>query len=85
MIGEGAHTTIHECLELKTRKTFAVKIWKNAEEDIIKDIKHSFLLLKQLDHPYLLKVEDLYIEKNTSKCFLVSEICNYHDLRYYLK
>lgn len=51
----------------------------------IKGIKESFLILKQLDHPNILKTYNLYIEEFQEKCYLVSELCDYPDLRSYLQ
>lgn len=71
-LGEGAHTTVYQYLEKNSDEIFAVKIWKNPADDIVKDIKDSFLLLKQLDHPYLLKARELYIQQSSSKCYMVT-------------
>ena len=84
-LGEGANTTIYECVEKKTGKKVAVKIWKNRDEDIVRDIKQSFLLLKQLNHPYLLKAHELYIDSANSRCYMVSDVCQFHDLRHFLE
>jgi serine/threonine protein kinase len=55
------------------------------DDEKIKGIKESFLILKQLDHPNILKTYYLYIEQFQEKCYLVSEFCDYPDLRTYLQ
>ena len=76
---------MYECVEKKSGRRLAVKIWKGCSEDIVRDIKHSFLLLRQLSHPYLLKAEELFVEADLSKCYMVSEVCQYRDLRVFLE
>lgn len=41
--------------------------------------------MKQLDHPFILKAKNLFIEEETMRCYFTSEICKYEELRQFIE
>lgn len=61
-----------------------MKVFKNCDCERIREIRESYLIMRQLDHPFIAKAENLYINEGHSKCYLVMEACNYKNLRLYI-
>lgn len=60
-IDQGAESVVYEAIERKTNKKFAVKVFKKKDQDFINRIKTQFRILKNLDHPNIVKAYNLFV------------------------
>ncbi len=72
-IDEGAQSVVYEAVEKKTNKKFAVKVIKKKDLDIIRSLKTQFRILKNLDHPNIIKAHNLFIDEKMGLSHLVLE------------
>ena len=47
-------------------------------------IRESYQILKELDHEYILEGKYLYIDEKRMTSYMVSELCDYPDLRNFM-
>lgn len=79
-IGRGAYGEVRKCLHKETKALRAVKIIN--KKYLPEDQKAKFLseidILKQLDHPNILKLYEFF--KDSKRYFLVTELCTGGEL-----
>ncbi|CAG9335081.1 unnamed protein product [Blepharisma stoltei] len=81
-LGHGAFSTVYQCIERKTGKVRAVKVV--SKQALGKDhMTHTFKLkeiqvLKQLDHPNILKVFQIFEDKKSF--YVIMEFCSGGEL-----
>lgn len=59
ILGDGHFATVRRCIERSTRKEFAIKSIKIANQNAA-DIKREVSLLRTLDHPSIMKLVDVF-------------------------
>jgi serine/threonine protein kinase len=60
-IDEGAESVVYEGREKKSDKKYAVKVFKKKDQDFINRIKTQFRILKNLNHPNIIKAYNLFV------------------------
>lgn len=80
ILGSGAYGEVRKCVSKKTGKICAVKIIKqdamNKTEQ--KQLEVEIEILKQIDHPNIIKVYEAY--KDKKRFFIVTELCTGGEL-----
>ena len=80
MLGQGAFGEVRKCINRKTKVIRAVKlIRKDAmtkEEE--KNFQDEIKILKQLDHPNILKLYEIYTDEK--RYYIVTELCKGGEL-----
>jgi len=74
ILGEGTTGVVKKCIDRKTRESFAAKIIRTNDTEIIKAIKNEFLIQKQLSHPNIVKVYELFYNPIVSQIVIVMEL-----------
>jgi len=79
-IGTGGFSVVHEATSRSSREKFAVKIIKKQaiEGDDIKLLKREIQIMKQLNHPNILKLFEVY--EDASSFYLVLELVQGKEL-----
>lgn len=79
-IGRGAYGEVRKCLHKETKALRAVKIIgkKYLAEDEKAKLLSEINILKQLDHPNILKLYEFF--QDQKRYFLVTELCNGGEL-----
>lgn len=49
-VGEGCHSVVYKCKELKTGMIFAAKIFKNVDIDVVRHFKEHFMIKRAINH-----------------------------------
>lgn len=80
IIGEGTTALVKKCINRETKKAFAVKIIRTNDTEIIKAIKNEFLIQKELSHPNIVEVYELFYNPITSQIKIVMELVNGKEL-----
>ena len=62
-IDEGSQSVVYEALQKKTKRKYAVKVIKKRDQDIIINLKTQFRILRNLDHPNIVKAYNLFIDE----------------------
>lgn len=73
LIGEGAHAIVRKCWTLDNSKTYAVKITRSSDVEIMNTMKTTFLNAVSLNHPNIIKHYELFIDQNKEQAFLLME------------
>lgn len=83
-IGSGSSSKVYRCKKAKTDSYFAVKVidLKKYNSTNIEMLENEVRILKQLDHPHVLKCYDTY--KTSSKFYIVTDLCKEGDLHSHL-
>ncbi|CAD8079829.1 unnamed protein product [Paramecium sonneborni] len=87
-IGEGAHGIVKKCykrdqnnLNISDRTTYAVKIFRTGDTEIINTIRETFQINRSLnDLNCVVKALDLFINSKKEEHHLVMEYCPYQSL-----
>lgn len=86
LLGEGAQGSVYLWKDLSDDKTLAIKVCKkhpinkrNKQEDIYREVE----ILKQMDHPFILKLLDCFEWK--THVYIALEFCQGGDLFYHLQ
>lgn len=74
-IDEGSQSVVYEALQKKTKRKYAVKIIRKRDQDIIFNLKTQFRILRNLDHPNIVKAYNLFIDEKLGIHHLVLEYC----------
>ena len=62
-IDEGSQSVVYEASQKKTKRKYAVKVIKKRDQDIIINLKTQFRILRNLDHPNIVKAYNLFIDE----------------------
>lgn len=91
LLGKGGFSEVHKGFDLKEQRYAACKIhqlnkdWKDDKKDnYIKHALREYNIHKQLDHPRIVHLYDVFEIDNNSFC-TVMEYCEGNDLDFYLK
>jgi calcium-dependent protein kinase len=76
--GHGRKTIVRKCIERKTGKRFAVKTVRKKDKEEYRQLIKEANFLKELDHPTIVKIKDLY--ENENYLHMVVDRCNGGDL-----
>ena len=49
-LGEGSHSVVYKCREIKTGNIFAVKVFKSVDIDTLTRFKEHFSIKRAIDH-----------------------------------
>ncbi|XP_054165508.1 serine/threonine-protein kinase tousled-like 2 [Oppia nitens] len=91
LLGKGGFSEVHKAFDLKDQRYVACKIhqlnkdWKDDKKaNYIKHALREYNIHKQLDHPRVVRLFDVFEIDANSFC-TVLEYCDGHDLDFYLK
>ncbi|CAD8178389.1 unnamed protein product [Paramecium octaurelia] len=86
ILGEGAHSVVRQCWQISNPdETYAVKITRNGDPEIMGIMKQTFLNTLKLNNPLIVRTYKLYIDTNTECSYLVMEYLPYPSLHELLK
>jgi tRNA A-37 threonylcarbamoyl transferase component Bud32 len=74
ILGEGTTGVVKKCINKITRQPYAVKIVRTNDTEIIKTIKNEFLIQKELSHPNIVRVYELFYNPVLSQINIVMEL-----------
>ena len=83
-IDEGTQSVVHLCKEKATGNLFAVKVLRNKDPDLMRNLKEQFRILKNLSHDNIIKAHNLFVNEKIGVCHLVTDYCEYENLRVFL-
>jgi serine/threonine protein kinase len=72
-LGEGTSAVVRRCIEKRTGKTFAVKIVRTRDEEIIFHLKNEFRNLRDLKNEHIIEVYKLLIDHDSGYVYLLME------------
>ncbi|KAK7307920.1 hypothetical protein VNO77_41403 [Canavalia gladiata] len=80
-IGQGAYSSVHKARDLETGKIVALKKVRFSSKDVesVRFMAREIYILRQLDHPNVMKLEGLVTSKTSTSLYLVFEYME-HDL-----
>ncbi|CAI9784416.1 unnamed protein product [Fraxinus pennsylvanica] len=80
-IGQGTYSSVYKGRDLLNNKVVALKKvrFNNMDPESVKFMAREILLLRQLDHPNIIKLEGLVTSRTSSSLYLVFEYME-HDL-----
>jgi len=91
LLGKGGFSEVHKAFDLKEQRYVACKVhqlnkdWKDDKKaNYIKHALREYNIHKQLDHPRVVRLFDVFEIDANSFC-TVLEYCDGHDLDFYLK
>lgn len=76
VLGQGTSGLVKKCVNRKTGELFAVKTVRTGDTEILKAIKNEFLLQRELSHPNVVRVHELFYDPVTSHAKIVMELVN---------
>ena len=85
LLGQGSYGTVYLVKNKKLNNNFAMKIIEKSsnDEEREEEIKNEINILRKLDHPNILKINDFFSTKN--EYFLITEFCPEGELFYEIK
>lgn len=80
-IGQGAYSSVHKARDLETGKFVALKKvrFSSADPESVRFMAREIYILRQLDHPNIIKLEGLVTSRTSTSLYLVFEYME-HDL-----
>ncbi|KAK4256187.1 hypothetical protein QN277_009084 [Acacia crassicarpa] len=80
-VGQGAYSSVHKALDLLTGKIVAMKKVRFSPSDAesVRFMAREIYILRQLDHPNVMKLEGIVTSRTSSSLYLVFEYME-HDL-----
>ena len=86
VLGEGTYGVVYKAEDIKDKRIVAIKKIRleSEEEGIPSTTLREISTLKELEHPNIIKIENIHYEPIKKKLYLVFEYIKY-DLRKYLK
>ncbi|KAJ1391268.1 Serine/threonine-protein kinase, active site [Sesbania bispinosa] len=80
-IGQGAYSSVHKALDLETGKYVALKKvrFSSTDPESVRFMAREIYILRQLDHPNVIKLEGLVTSSTSTSLYLVLEYME-HDL-----
>ena len=79
-VGEGNSGLVKQCLNRETHKVYAVKIVRSNDIEVLKGIKGEFLLQKNLSHPSIVKVYEMFYNPIASRTKIIMELVKGNEL-----
>lgn len=70
-IDEGMESVVYKAVEKSTKVIYAVKVFKKKDQDILNRLKTQFRILKNLNHPNIIKAYNLFINEKIGLSHLV--------------
>lgn len=83
-LGEGAHAIVKAAFDSKGNRV-AVKICRSGDPEIIKTFIETYRICRILNHPSILKCQELYVDEETEQLQLIMEFCGYPSIQKVLK
>ena len=79
-MGSGTYGEVRKCKNIRSQAVRAVKILKkqNLNDFELQRFTHEIELLKRLDHPNIIKINEFYQDED--RYYLVTEICTGGEL-----
>ncbi|CAB9524600.1 MAP kinase-activated protein kinase 2 (Fragment) [Seminavis robusta] len=74
LLGEGAYGEVYVCRHRETGIQRAVKILQVESDKEARSVQREFNILRDIDHPNLLKIYQLYEEEGTDTFYIVSDL-----------
>lgn len=84
ILGDGTNAVVKVCQNQKNGKLYAVKVFKEGDEEMINIIIRTFKAHRLLRHQFIIKAYELYINENTENHHLVLEYCRFPTLRQFM-
>jgi serine/threonine protein kinase len=80
-VGQGAYSSVHKARDLETGKIVALKKvrFSSTDAESVRFMAREIYILRQLDHPNVMKLEGLVTSRTSSSLYLVFEYME-HDL-----
>lgn len=80
-IGQGAYSSVHKARDLETGKIVALKKvrFSSTDPESVRFMAREIYILRQLDHPNVMKLEGLVTSTTSTSLYLVFEYME-HDL-----
>ncbi|KAF7836504.1 putative serine/threonine-protein kinase [Senna tora] len=80
-VGQGAYSTVHKARDLQTGKVVALKKvrFSNSDPESVRFMAREIYILRQLNHPNVMKLEGIITSRTSSSLYLVFEYMD-HDL-----
>ncbi|ESW28989.1 hypothetical protein PHAVU_002G034800 [Phaseolus vulgaris] len=80
-VGQGAYSTVHKARDLETGKIVALKKvrFSSADMESVRFMAREIYIMRQLDHPNVMKLEGLVTSRTSTSLYLVFEYME-HDL-----
>ncbi|CAK60938.1 unnamed protein product (macronuclear) [Paramecium tetraurelia] len=85
MIGEGAHGLVKKAIKVETGEQVAVKISRSGDPELVKTFTEAYKNTRILDHQYIIKVYECYIDEQSETLYLVMEYSNLRSLEDVIK
>ncbi|CAK58018.1 unnamed protein product (macronuclear) [Paramecium tetraurelia] len=79
-IGQGAHGVVKQAIKEDTGEIVAVKISSSGDPELVKTFTEAYKNARMLNHQYIIKVYECYIDEQTEALFLVMEYSNLRSL-----
>jgi serine/threonine protein kinase len=88
-LGEGAHAIVKLCWPKGANSgeddLFAVKITRSGDQEIMENLRLTFLNSISLNHPFIVKHYKLYVDQNEETAYLLMDYCPFPSLEKILK
>ncbi|XP_047173540.1 probable serine/threonine-protein kinase At1g54610 [Vigna umbellata] len=80
-VGQGAYSSVHKARDLETGKIVALKKvrFSSADVESVRFMAREIYIMRQLDHPNVMKLEGLVTSRTSTSLYLVFEYME-HDL-----
>ncbi|CAD8112692.1 unnamed protein product [Paramecium sonneborni] len=85
MIGEGAHGLVKKAIKVETSEQVAVKITRSGDPELVKTFTEAYKNTRMLDHEFIIKVYECYIDEQCETLYLVMEYSNLRSLEDVIK
>ncbi len=72
-LGEGAQSVVKKCVEVASGKTYAVKLFRSCDAELIEMLKAQYKILIDLSHPNVIEGYYLFINEKAMCCQMVIE------------
>nr|XP_061795951.1 serine/threonine-protein kinase 33-like [Nerophis lumbriciformis] len=84
-LGHGSYGVVYEATHIRTQTQWAIKTVCKAEpgSNKIKMLEQEIKILKQVDHPHILRLEEIY--ETAQMTYLITELCVGGELKQVLK
>ncbi|XP_077569216.1 serine/threonine-protein kinase 33 [Stigmatopora nigra] len=84
-LGHGSYGVVYEATQIRTQTQWAIKTVCKAEpgSNKIKMLEQEIKILKQVDHPHILRLEEIY--ETAQMTYLITELCVGGELKQVLK
>ncbi|CAD8113440.1 unnamed protein product [Paramecium sonneborni] len=79
-IGQGAHGLVKQAIKEDTGDIVAVKISSSGDPELVKTFTEAYKNARILDHQYIIKVYECFIDEQSETLFLVMEYSNLRSL-----